>query len=121
MACNNCRCTTCSRFVKTTSVSVSNDVLILVIPDNNYVNHQMVCVGVSQDIPTISTPIRVAIGLGSESNLVSIITENGNYLYSDQLSLCRPLRLQVATDTKLFVKRGCFNRTKAVFSEPLTV
>lgn len=121
MTCNRNRCSCCDNLVKTTSVSLVGDTLVLVIPDRNYVNHQMVCVGVEQFIPTVTVPTRVAIGLGSDTSLVSIITENGNYLYTDQLRCNSPLRLQVATDTKLFVKRGCFCKTRAVIAEPLTV
>lgn len=119
MACmNNCRC--CS-MVSTTSVSVVDGALVLVIPNNNYVNHQMVCIGVSQSAPSQSPPIPVKVGLGSTADVVDVITENGNYLYSDQLYRNRILRVQVATDSSLLVKRGCYNRTSAVFPEPLSV
>lgn len=126
MACNG-NCNACGiscncNIVQATSIVLSGGVLIIVIPDENYVNHQMVNIRlISTDIVTQSPPVQVQIGLGSEDSVVNVITENGNYLYSDQVQRRGILRLMVATDSGLFVKRGCFLRTDSIFPEPLVV
>lgn len=123
MPCNKysgCSCNNCAQAVQTTSISVEDGALILVIPNNNYVNHQMVCISlIATSTPSQTPPIPVKIGLGGTDSLIDVITENGNYLYSDQLYRRSILRVMVATDSVLMIKRGCFNRTSAVFPEPL--
>ena len=126
MACNG-NCNACGmscncNIVQATSIVLDDGVLVIVIPDNNYVNHQMINIGLIQsDIASQSPPVQVKIGLGSDDALANIITENGNYLYSDQVQRRSILRLMVATDSALFVKRGCFLRTDNVFPEPLVI
>jgi len=119
--CNSCGCNSCE-LVQTTSISVIDSQLVLEIPNNEYVNHQMVCIQLGNSTLAVqSPPLPVKVGLGGTTELVDVITENGNYLYTDQLYKRSILRVMVATDSSLMVKRGCFNRTSVVFPEPLEV
>ena len=116
MAC----CSTCNVVVAT--VSIADGALVLAIPDNNYVNGQVVRIGVNGGtVASQVPPVPVKVGLGTSDNLVDIILTDGNFLYSDQLYRRSVLTVRVATDSISFIKVGLSKCTSHIFPEPLTV
>lgn len=116
MAC----CNTCDVVVAT--VSIADGALVLTIPDNNYVNGQVVRIGVNGGtVASQVPPVPVKVGLGTSDNLVDIILADGNFLYSDQLYRRSVLTVRVATDSISFIKVGLSKCTSHIFPEPLTV
>ena len=116
MAC----CSTCNVVVAT--VSIADGALVLTIPDNNYVNGQVVRIGVNGGtIASQVPPVPVKVGLGTSDNLVDVIISDGNFLYSDQLYRRNILTVRVATDSISFIKVGMSKCTSHIFPEPLTV
>ncbi len=116
MAC----CSTCDVVVST--VSIADGALVLTIPDNNYVNGQVVRIGVNGGtVASQVPPVPVKVGLGTSDNLVDIILADGNFLYSDQLYRRSVLTVRVATDSISFIKVGLSKCTSHIFPEPLTV
>lgn len=117
MAC----CSTCCGVVDAT-VSIADGALVLTIPDNNYINGQVVRIGVNGGtVASQVPPVPVKVGLGTSDNLVDIILADGNFLYSDQLYRRSILTVRVATDSISFIKVGLSKCTSHIFPEPLTV
>lgn len=116
MAC----CSTCC--IIDATVSIADGALVLTIPDNNYINGQVVRIGVNGGtVASQVPPVPVKIGLGTSDNLVDIILADGNFLYSDQLYRRSVLTVKVATDSISFIKVGLSKCTSHIFPEPLTV
>ena len=55
---NGYGCGGCVHFVKTNSVTVQDNVLILNIPQATYSNKEKVCICIAQAIPTVTTYAR---------------------------------------------------------------
>jgi hypothetical protein len=102
MSCNfnNC-CECCNRRAVTTSVTSNTTSLLLTIPNRTLCNGQDICVIIAQNLPTISSPLKVSVVVDSKT--IPIILPNGNALYSSQVRSRRMYRLRYAGDTSMFV------------------
>ena len=96
---NSCgNCNSCERLVRSTSIAVVGTTLQVTIPTTAIRNHQCLCVVLSQSIPsTVTADMNVQIVNGSST--LNILTPCDNFLYADQLTCRKVLRLRVATDT----------------------
>ena len=91
---NSCgNCNSCDRLVRSTSIAVVGTTLQVTIPTTAIKNHQCLCVVLAQSIPsTVTADI-------NGSSTLNILTPCDNFLYADQLTCRKVLRLRVATDT----------------------
>lgn len=105
------KCGSCSHFVKTNSVSVVGQVLVLNIPlqaGKLLSNHEKVCICVAENIPTtITSAMAVAITIGSDATQYPLRTRCGNDVHADQIKSRRVYHTYVATDTASFVVDKC--------------
>lgn len=112
MACNlynndGYKCGACTHFVKTNSVTLTANVLILNIPQNTYSNHEKVCICIAQSIPDVTSVDTVAITLGTDTAQYIMRTKLGNNVHADQLRSRKVYHTFVATDTNAFVVDKC--------------
>ena len=96
---NSCgNCNSCDRLVRSTSIAVVGTTLQVTIPTTSIKNKQCLCVVLAQSIPsTVTADMNVQIVNGSST--LNILTPCDNFLYADQLTCRKVLRLRVATDT----------------------
>ena len=96
---NSCgNCNSCEHLVRSTSITVVGTTLQITIPTTAIKNHQCLCVVLAQSIPsTVTADMNVQIVNGSST--LNILTPCDNFLYADQLTCRKVLRLRVATDT----------------------
>ena len=91
-------CNSCERLVRSTSIAVVGTTLQVTIPTTAIKNRQCLCVVLAQSIPsTVTADMNVQIVNGSST--LNILTPCDNFLYADQLTCRKVLRLRVATDT----------------------
>ena len=100
-------CGGCIHFVKTNSVTLTNNVLILNIPEATYSNKEKVCICVAQAIPAITSADTVAVTIGSEETQYVLRTKCGNNVHADQLRSRKVYHTNVATDVGAFMVSGC--------------
>ena len=114
---NSCgNCNSCERLVRSTSIAVVGTTLQVTIPTTAIKNKQYLCVVLAQSIPsTITADMNVQIVNGSST--LNILTPCDNFLYADQLTCRKVLRLRVATDTLVAkLRNSCAIRcTRHVF------
>lgn len=101
------KCGACTHFVKTNSVTLTDGVLILNIPQNTYSNHEKVCICIAQSIPDVTFADTVAITLGTATPQYIMRTKCGNNVHADQLRSRKVYHTFVATDTNAFVVDKC--------------
>lgn len=104
---NGYKCGACTHFVKTNSVTLTDGVLILNIPQNTYSNHEKVCICIAQSIPDVTSVDIVAITLGTATPQYIMRTKCGNNVHADQLRSRKVYHTFVATDTNAFVVDKC--------------
>lgn len=101
------KCGACTHFVKTNSVTLTDGVLILNIPQNTYSNHEKVCICIAQSIPDVTSVDTVSITLGTDTAQYIMRTKCGNNVHADQLRSRKVYHTFVATDTNAFVVDKC--------------
>ena len=115
---NSCgNCNSCERLVRSTSIAVVGTTLQVTIPTTAIKNRQCLCVVLAQSIPsTVTADMNVQIV--NSSSTLNILTPCDNFLYADQLTCRKVLRLRVATDTLVAkLRNNCSIRcTRHVFS-----
>ena len=96
---NSCgNCNSCERLVRSTSIAVVGTTLQVTIPTTAIKNRQCLCVVLAQSIPSnVTADMNVQIVNGSST--LNILTPCDNFLYADQLTCRKVLRLRIATDT----------------------
>lgn len=96
---NSCgNCNSCERLVRSTSIAVVGTTLQVTIPTTAIKNRQCLCVVLAQSIPsTVTADMNVQIINGSST--LNVLVPCDNFLYADQLTCRKVLRLRVATDT----------------------
>ena len=96
---NSCgNCNSCEHIVRSTSIAVVGTTLQITIPTTAIKNKQCLCVVLAQSIPSnVTADMNVQIVNGSST--LNILTPCDNFLYADQLTCRKVLRLRVATDT----------------------
>lgn len=113
-SCDNCN--SCEHLVRSTSIAVVGTTLQVTIPTTSIKNHQCLCVVLAQSIPsTVTADMNVQVVNGSST--LNILTPCDNFLYADQLTCRKVLRLRVATDTLVAkLRNSCAVRcTRHVF------
>lgn len=104
---NGYGCGGCVHFVKTNSVTLTGNVLILNIPEATLTNKEKMCICIAQALPTVSSANTVAITVGTGTSQYILKTKGGNYVYADQLRSRKVYHTNVATDAKNFVVSSC--------------
>ena len=96
---NSCgNCNSCEHLVRSTSIAVVGTTLQITIPTTTIKNKHCLCVVLAQSIPsTVTADMNAQIVNGSST--LNILTPCDNFLYADQLTCRKVLRLRVATDT----------------------
>lgn len=101
-------CGGCCHFVKTVSVTLVGDVLVLNIPQKTYSNGEKVCICVAQNIPdTVTSANTVAVTIGTDATQYPLRTKCGNNVHADQLRGRKVYHTFVATDTASFMVNAC--------------
>ena len=100
-------CGGCTHFVKTNSVTLTDNVLVLNIPQATYSNKEKVCICIAQSIPDVTSADTVAITFGTETAQYILRTKCGNNVHADQLRSRRVYHTNVATDTNAFIVNPC--------------
>lgn len=112
MACNCCCNNNCNVSISTTNVAYNSttNVITLTIPTGVFTNKEIVCLKISQNVPTwTGVPPTVVVQSGTTS--FNVRTPCGNNLYADQLieTCCNVVRtgqcmkLKFASDTSRFI------------------
>lgn len=107
---NGFGCGGCCHFVRTNTVTVVGNVLVLNIPTptHPYTNKEKVCICVAQSIPaTASSAQTVAITIGTATTQYPLRTKCGNNVHADQIRSRKVYHTNVATDTATFVVNAC--------------
>lgn len=112
MACNlynnnGFGCGGCVHFVRTNSVTLVGNVLVLNIPQKTYSNKEKVCICIAQAIPEIVSADTVAITIGAEATQYPLRTKCGNDVHADQIRSRKVYHTNVATDTESFIVSAC--------------
>lgn len=114
---NSCgNCNSCAHLVRSTAIAVVGTTLQITIPTTAIKNNQCLCVILAQSIPsTVTADMNVQIVNGSST--LNVLTPCDNFLYADQLTCRKVLRLRVATDTLVAkLRNNCAIRcTRHVF------
>lgn len=120
MACN-CGCRCCPQLVRSTALTYDADtnVLSVSIPEATYLNHQRLCLVITQAIPSgvnADTTVNILVGAGTTG--YPIYTRFLNDVYADSLMTRKVYPLLAATDTEAFVIEdvGRLKATQHVFS-----
>jgi hypothetical protein len=103
-------CGGCEHFVRTNSVTLTGNVLILNIsvPLVALSNKQKICICVAQSIPSgASSADTVTVTIGAGATKYSMLTKVGNFVHADQIRSRRVYHTDFATDTGLFVVKNC--------------
>lgn len=101
-------CGGCCHFVKTNSVTLVGNVLVLNIPQKSYSNKEKVCICVAQSIPAdITSAQTVAITIGASATQYPLMTKCGNNVHADQIRSRKVYHTNVATDTASFIVSAC--------------
>lgn len=82
---NGYGCGGCVHFVKTNSVTLVDNVLILNIPQATYSNKEKVCICIAQAIPEVTSADTVAVTIGTGTTQYVLRTKCGNNVHADQL------------------------------------
>ena len=82
---NGCGCGGCIHFVKTNSVTLVDNVLILNIPQATYSNKEKVCICIAQTIPDITSADTVAVTIGAGTTQYVLRNRIGNNVHADQI------------------------------------
>lgn len=104
---NGFGCGGCEHFVKTNSVTLVGDVLVLNIPQNTYSNGEKVCICIAQALPIVTSAQTVAITIGEATTQYPLRTKCGNNVRADQIRSRKVYHTNVATDTESFVVSKC--------------
>lgn len=104
---NGCGCGGCIHFVKTNSVTLVDNVLILNIPQATYSNKEKVCICIAQTIPDITSADTVAITIGAGTTQYVLRNRIGNNVHADQIRSRRVYHTNIATDTGVFTVSSC--------------
>lgn len=104
---NGCGCGGCIHFVKTNSVTLVDNVLVLNIPQATYSNKEKVCICIAQSIPDITSADTVAITIGAGTTQYVLRNRIGNNVHADQIRSRRVYHTNIATDTGVFTVSSC--------------
>lgn len=115
---NGFGCGGCEHFVKTNSVTLVDNVLVLNIPQNTYSNKERVCICVAQTLPDVTSVQTVVITIGTGTVQYPLRTKCGNNVHADQIRSRKVYHTNVATDTGSFVVLPC-ELCKTGFNFPL--
>ena len=110
MSCRNFRsCGCCSHFYKSNSVTVSDNVLIINIPQDTFSNKEKACICLTQSIPdTATSAMQVVVTIGTGSTQYPLLNACGSTVQADQLRSRRVYHTKVSTQPASFVL--CNNR-----------
>lgn len=104
---NGCGCGGCIHFVKTNSVTLVDNVLVLNIPQATYSNKEKACICIAQTIPDITSADTVAITIGAGTTQYVLRNRIGNNVHADQIRSRRVYHTNIATDTGVFTVSSC--------------
>lgn len=101
---NGYSCGGCVNFVKSTAITITNNMLVIQIPTQTFINHQKMCLCLIQSIPVnITANMPVMVQIGTTATYYPVRTKCGNVLYADQVRSRKVYPLFSATDTSSFV------------------
>lgn len=104
---NGFGCGGCEHFIKTNSVTLVGDVLVLNIPQNTYSNGEKACICIAQALPVVTSAQTVAVTIGEATTQYPLITKCGNNVRADQVRSRKVYHTNVATDTESFIVSKC--------------
>lgn len=107
---NGFGCGGCSHFVRTNSVTLTGNVLVLDIPQpqETLSNGQKICICVAQAIPAgVSSANTVAITINGVATQYILRTKCGNNVHADQIRSRKVYHTFLATDIPAFIVSGC--------------
>ena len=104
---NGFGCGGCEHFIKTNSVTLVEDVLVLNIPQNTYSNGEKACICIAQALPVVTSAQTVAVTIGEATTQYPLITKCGNNVRADQVRSRKVYHTNVATDTESFIVSKC--------------
>lgn len=104
---NGYGCGGCVHFVKTNSVTLVDNVLILNIPQATFSNKEKVCICIAQAIPEVTSADTVVVTIGAGATQYVLRTKCGNNVHADQLRSRKVYHTNVATDVGTFMVSSC--------------
>lgn len=108
---NGFGCGGCCHFIRTNSVTLTGNVLVLNIPQTTpqtfYSNKEKVCICIQQVLPNITSANTVAVTIGASATQYPLRTKCGNNVHADQIRSRKVYHTNVATDTGTFVVSSC--------------
>lgn len=97
-------CGGCCHFVKSNSVTLVGDVLVINIPENTYSNHEKVCICIAQAIPEgVTSANTVAVTIGAAATQYPLLTKCINFVHAGQIRCRKVYHTYVTTDVAAFV------------------
>lgn len=93
--------------MKTNSVTLTDNVLVLNIPQATYSNKEKVCICIAQAIPEVTSVDTVAITIGDGATQYVLRTKCGNNVHADQIRSRKVYHTNVATDVGTFMVSAC--------------
>lgn len=87
--------------ITTTAVTLTDDTLVLTLPEITYNNGWDYCVRIGQAIPTVTSTIPAVIQIGTTQ--YPFRQKGGNNVYGNQLVERGSYIVRVAADTKQFI------------------
>lgn len=97
-------CGGCCHFVKSNSVTLVGDVLVINIPEATYSNREKVCICIAQAIPTgVTSANTVAVTIGTDTTQYPLHNRCFNFVHGDQIRARKVYHTYVVTDVPGFV------------------
>lgn len=97
-------CGGCCHFVKSNSVVLMGDVLVINIPQKTYSNREKACICIAQAIPAgVTSANTVAVTIGAEATQYPLYNRCFNKVYGDQIKARKVYHTYAVTDVPGFV------------------
>lgn len=105
-------CCNCPNLVKTTSITVSDNIMTLTIPNQVINNGDEICLYIAE-LPTAWTGVAPRLQISVDGVTLNGLSKCGNYLYADQFISCngvlqtkQVIKIRINTDSNVFVYVG---------------
>lgn len=105
-------CGGCCHFVRSNSVTLDGDVLVINIPEATYSNLEKVCICIAQAIPEgVTAANTVAVTIGTATTQYPLHNHCFNFVHGDQIRSRKVYHTYVVTDVPGFVVEDRLCRT----------
>lgn len=103
----NCKrnCCGCDNLIYTGTVASTSTNVTVTLPSQSMCNNECLCFVITTSLPTVASPLPVAIIVGNTT--YKMINQCGNAVYSDQITSRKVYCVSLKTDTLLAKNVRC--------------